>query len=51
VIGKEDIESIETLDQAIGIVETIDPDHEVAATEARHQALHQGRPHIAARQR
>src|SRR5262249_32831436 len=41
---------IETLDQALGIVEAIDPDDEETAAEACHHLLYQGGPHVAARQ-
>src|SRR5215470_5473168 len=44
------IEGIEALDQALGIVEAIDPDDEEATAKACHHLPHQWRPHVAARQ-
>jgi len=46
VIAKEMVEGVETLDQALVIVEAIDPDDEEAAAEACHTSPSPGRPHV-----
>jgi hypothetical protein len=50
VAGEENIERLQSLDQALGIVEPVDADDEGAPVEASDQVLDERRADIAARE-
>src|SRR4029077_13409484 len=50
VVGQEMIERIQTLDQPLGIIEALDPEHHETSVKACHHLLDQRRAHVAAGQ-
>ncbi len=50
VPGEENLEGLEPLDQALGVVEAVDPNDERPSAEAGHQVLDQRRAHVSARE-